>query len=180
MGTLESLETKIAGIFKDVPQLPNSSKEGLAQVWPWLALIGGVLQLWAAWALYHLANFTNRLLDIAYYNSGNTYGPSSFDKTIIYLGAIMLAVDAVILLMAFPKLQKREKGGWNLLFLAALINLAYGVVQIFTYNRGFGAFLGSLIGSAIAFYLLFQVREKFGGPAVSKRADGPTKPTGSK
>lgn len=99
--------------------------------------------------------------------AGQQTGPTSFDKTIIYIGVIMLAIDAVILLLAFPKLQKRQKSGWDLLFLGALINLAYGVVQMFTYQRGVGSFIGSLIGSAIAFYLLFQVREKFNGTNIS-------------
>ncbi len=180
MSALETIENKMATAFKDVPALPDSSKEALAKVWPWLALIGGVLQLLAALALYHLANYASRVIDLANslsaYYSGQPVGPSSFDKTLIYLGVLMLVVDAVILLLAFPKLQKREKGGWNLLFLGALINLVYGVVQIFTYNRGIGSFVGSLIGSLIAFYLLFQVREKFGGKKVSAGPSAPVSP----
>ncbi len=167
MGVTKQLEDSLAKIFKDLPALPDSSKEGLAKVWPWLALVGGVVQLLAALALWHLANWASRVTDLAnslsVYYAGYKAGPSSFDKTIIYLGILMLVVDAVILLMAFPKLQKRERGGWDLLFLGALINLAYGVVQIFTYQRGIGSFIGSLVGSAIGFYLLFQVREKFSG-----------------
>lgn len=167
MGALQKAETSLEKVFKDLPQLPDSSKEGLAKVWPWLALIGGILQLFAAIALWNLANWADRVTDVAnslsVYYAGYAAGPSSFDKTIIYLGIAMLAVDAVILLMAFPKLQKRLRSGWDLLFLASLINLGYGVIQIFTFNRGVGSFVGSLIGSAIAFYLLFQVREKFGG-----------------
>jgi len=176
MGTLQTIESKLANIFKDVPPLPDSSKELLAKVWPWLALIGGILQLLAALALYHLASFASHLVDFGNYLSatypGQVTGPSAFDKTIIYLGVMMLVVDGIILLVAFPKLQKREKGGWDLLLLGALLNLVYGVVQIFTYQRGVFDFGTSLIGSAIAFYLLFQVREKFGG-AVHKRTTSP-------
>ncbi len=174
MGALAKLEDSIGKIFKDLPQLPDSTKEGLAKVWPWLALIGGVLQLFAALALWRLASWADRVTDLAnslsVYYSGYTAGPSSFDKTVIYLGVAMLVVEAVILLMAFPKLQKRERGGWNLLFLAGLINLVYGVVQIFTFERGIGSFVMSLIGSAVVFYLLFQVREKFGGRSAAPKA----------
>ncbi len=171
MAALQTVEDKMAGVFKDLPQLPDSSKEGLAKAWPWLALIFGILQLLAALSLWHLVRFADRVTDLAnslsVYYAGYNAGPSSFDKTVIYLGIVILVVDAIIMLMAFPLLQKRERKGWNLLFLASLINLVYGVVQIFTFDRGIGSFIFSLIGSAIAFYLLFQVREKFGGKKTS-------------
>ena len=165
MKSLKVAEDKLSDVFKGLPPLPDSTKEGLAKVWPWLALVGGIVQLLAAWALWNLANWASRVTDIAnslsVYYGGYQAGPSSFDKTVIYAGILLLVVDAVILLMAFPKLQKRLRSGWDLLFLGTLINLLFGVVQIFTYQRGVGSFIGSLIGSALAFYLLFQVREKF-------------------
>lgn len=167
MKALQNAENSLAKVFKDLPQLPESTKEALAKFWPWLALVGGVLQLFAALALWRLANWADRVTDVSnalsvYYTS-YVAGPSSFDKTIIYLGVVVLLVEAVLLLMAFPKLQKRERAGWNLLFLGAWINVGYGVLQIFTFDRGFGSFVGSLIGSAVGFYLLFQIREKFSG-----------------
>ena len=165
MKSLKTVEDKLSDVFKGLPPLPDSTKEGLAKVWPWLALIGGIVQLLAAWALWNLANWASRVTDIAnslsVYYAGYQVGPSSFDKTVIYAGIVLLVADAVILLMAFPKLQKRLRSGWDLLFLGSLINLAYGVAQIFTYQRGVGSFIASLVGSALAFYLLFQVREKF-------------------
>src|SRR3989344_3418909 len=165
MKSLKVAEDKLSDVFKGLPPLQDSTKEGLAKVWPWLALVGGIVQLLAAWALWNLANWASRVTDIAnslsVYYGGYQAGPSSFDKTVIYAGILLLVVDAVILLMAFPKLQKRLRSGWDLLFLGTLINLVYGIVQIFTYQRGVGSFIGSLIGSALAFYLLFQVREKF-------------------
>ncbi len=165
MGAVKSAEESLAKIFKDMPPLPDSSREGLAKVWPWLALIGGVLQLLAALALWRLASWADQVTDLA--NQLSTYyvgygaGPSSLEKTVIYIGVAVLLVEAVLLLMAFPKLQKRERAGWDLLFLAGLLNVVYGVLQIFTFNRGFGSFIFSLIGSGVMFYLLFQVREKF-------------------
>lgn len=165
MAALDKAEDSLAKIFKDLPQLPDSSKEGLAKVWPWLALIGGVLQLFAALALWRLADWADRVTDVAnslsVYYTGYSVGPTGFEKSIIYLGVAVLLVDAVILLMAFPKLQKRLRSGWNLLFLASLLNIVYAVLQIFTFQRGFGNFIFSLLGTAIGFYLLFQVREKF-------------------
>lgn len=177
MAVLQTFEDKLVTIFKDVPPLPESAKELLVKVWPWLALIGGILQLLAALALYKLATVADNIID--YSNSlstaygGVAVGPAGFDKTIIYLGVLLLAVNAVILLVAFPKLQKRAKSGWDLLFLAALLNLLYGVVQIFTYGRGIGSFIWSLITTALVFYLLFQIREKYNGKKVQSRTAPP-------
>lgn len=182
MGSLESIERQLAEVFKGLHQFPDSTKETLAEIWPWLALIGGVLQLWAALLLYHLATFTDKIINavnsVSRYYVGQPVGPSSFDKTVIYLGVLLLVVEAVILLMAFPKLQKREKGGWDLLFLGALINIVYGFVQIPTFQRGIWSFLGSLIASFIGLYLLFQVREKF--KAKKSETVGPVSHTKSK
>ena len=83
---------------------------------------------------------------------------------------VVLVVEGVLFLLAFPKLQKRERKGWDLLFLAALLNVAYSVLTIFIDGRGFGSFLVNLVGSAIAFYLLFQVKSKFGGKSSVKPA----------
>lgn len=165
MVALRKIEDKFAELFKGLPNLSPSSKESLANFWPWLALIAGLLQLLSAKWLYDVTRWTNSLTDLAntlsIYYANTPVGPTSFDKSVIYLGIIMLVVDAVILLMAFPHLKRRARKGWDLLFLGSLINLAYSVLQLFRYHGGFGSFLFSLIGSAIGFYLLFQVREKF-------------------
>lgn len=172
MEAVKNIEKSLENIFKDLPHLPESTRKGLANIWPWLVLIGGLVQLWAALTLYRLANYTDGLYDLAnslsaIYGVGQV-GPSGFDRTVIYLGVVVLVVEAILLLMAFPKLKNRAKQGWNLIFLVALINVAYSVLQIFTYGRGFGSFIFSLIGSAISFYLLFEIRGQFGGGKSSK------------
>src|SRR5690606_18773161 len=119
----------------------------------------------AAWALYRLASATNAFVDYANQISrsfgGQTVGLSGTDKTIIYVGIAILLVDAAILLMAYPHLVKRARRGWELLFLGSLTNVAYSVVTVFIDGRGFGTFLLSLIGSAIGFYLLFQIKDRY-------------------
>ncbi len=177
MSTLKTLEKQIGDLFKDLPPLPKNIKDFLVQVWPYLALIFGILQLFAAWGLWNLMRATTPLLDYA--NELNSYagiqnvGYSSAEKTIIYGGIAILAVNAVIMLMAFSQLKARAQRGWDLIFLATLINVVYGVVQIFISGQGFGSFLVSLIGTAIGLYLLFQVKDMYGKKA--KSADTPKK-----
>ena len=169
MDAIKKIEGKIGLLFKDLPALPDSSREALVGVWPWIALVFGVLQLLAAWALWNLVRVADNVGVL--YSSFYVKYPaaiSGMDRTIIYLGIIVLIVDAVILLMAYPELKKRSRRGWDLLFLGALLNVAYSVVSLFIDSRGFGSFIFSLIGSAVGFYLLFQVRGKYGSVKVSK------------
>jgi hypothetical protein len=165
VGLVKQLETTIGGLFKDLPALPASAKESLVKIWPWLALVFGLLQAFAAYALWQLTRvvdrFSNLANEISLYYTGETVGLSAFDKSVIYIGILVLLVDAVILLMAFPELQKRTRRGWDLLFLGSLINLGYAIVSIFIDGRGMGTFISSLIGSAIGFYLLFQIRDHY-------------------
>jgi len=165
MGALQSTEDQLNNVFKGLPPLPADARKSLVNAWPWLALIFGVLQLAAAWALWRATRVVDVIGD--YVNTlslaltGQETGLSSTDKTVMYLGIGLLVVDAVILLMAFPELQKRTARGWRLLFVGSLLNVAYAVLQLFITGHGVGNFLFSLLGSAVGFYLLFQVREYY-------------------
>lgn len=169
MELVKKVETALAGVFKGAPKLSDSTKETLVKIWPWLALIFGVLQLWAALVLWNLLRDMDKV--VTYFGTylGGVYGYSSSDKFFIYLSLAVLVLDAILLLIAYPKLVKRQKVGWNLIFLGALLNVLYSVLNLFIQGRGFGNFIGALIGSVISFYLLFQVREKYTGAVSAKQ-----------
>lgn len=170
MGMVKSAETALAGVFKGAPKMPEKGKESLVKAWPWIALIFGIIQLWAAWGLWDLTRAVNKVATYFGTYLGTSYGYSSKDKFFIYLGIASLVVDAVILLMAYPHLKNRHKRGWDLLFLGSLLNVVYSVLNLFISGRGFGDFLFSLIGSAVGFYLLFQVRDKYKGASTTSAA----------
>jgi len=162
MKQLEQAEKSLSGLFKDLPSLPKNGKDTLVNIVPWLALVFGVIQVFVAIGVWRLADVVDRAADLV-----NTYSAfyavpaahiSTFDRTVIYLGAVVLLIDGVIGIMAYKALAARQRRGWDLLFLAALINVAYAVLSIFINGRGFGSFIMSLIGSAIGFYLLFQIQ----------------------
>lgn len=163
---LKQAEDKLANLFKDAPKLSDSARESLVKAWPWIALVVGILQLLAAWGLYKLTDWADRSYRAAdslyrYYTGEGLGAYSGFDKLMIYLAVVVLVVDAVILLMAFSPLKERRRKGWDLLFLGVLVNLLYGLVSVFIDTRGIGSLLFSLLGSAVGFWLLFQVRDKF-------------------
>jgi hypothetical protein len=177
MEFIRKIEDSLAGVFKSLPDLSEGGKEGLAKAFPWIALLFGILQFITAWGLLTLFHTTNTLT--SYYNNyyqsvtGQNIGLSSTDKLIIYLSIAVLLVDGIILLMAYSPLSKRLRRGWDLMFLSALINLAYAILTLFIQNRGLLSFIGSLLGSAVAFYLLYQVRGKYvsaGAASVAPKA----------
>ncbi len=166
MFTLKTVETKLNDVFKGLPSVSENGKESLVKAWPWIALIFGLLQLLAAWGLWSLIRSAQKLVDLAntlsaYYTTAKPTGLSTMNKMAIYLGIIMLVVDGIILLMAYPHLKTRSRKGWDLLFIGALLNVIYSVVELFINGRGFASFIFSLLGSAVGFYLLFQVRDKY-------------------
>ncbi len=161
MEIVKKAESVLAGLFKNAPKMSSSAKETLAKAWPWIALVFGVLQLWAAWILWDLVRAVDKVSTYFGVYLSDVYGYSSKDKFFIYLGLAVLVLDAVILLMAYPKLVKRQKKGWELIFLGALLNGVYSVLNLFISGRGFSDFFFALLGSAIGFYLLFQVKEKY-------------------
>lgn len=165
MAFTKQLETKIGGLFKSAPPLSENAKKSLVKAWPVVALVFAAVQVLAAWSLWGLTRYVDRLNDASntwsLYYTGHAAGLTSFDKNLIYIALIVLVLDAAILLMAYPELKKKTKAGWDLLFLGSLINLAYAIVSIFIDNKGFASFLFSLLGSAVGFYLLFQVKDHY-------------------
>lgn len=165
MGQLKTLETKLGDLYKDAPALPKKAKDFIVQYVPYLALLAGVLQLWGAYVVWRymdrygeVSDFVNQLSQ--YYNH-TSIALSNFDKTILYVGIVALVVEAVVLLMAFSPLQQKARRGWDLLFLVSVLQVAYAVLAIFMHGYGIGNFIGNLIGAAIGFYFLFQIRSAF-------------------
>lgn len=174
MESLKTLENKLANLYKDLPALPKSTKESIVSFWPIVVAVLGVLQLFAAWALWRLfdrandaANFVNSFTS---YYTNTTVGYSAFDKTVIYLGIAILAVEAVVMLLAVSPLNKRQRRGWDLIFLAAVVQVVYAVVSTFIDGRGVGSLIMNLLGSAVGFYFLFQIREYYTGKVAAKKA----------
>lgn len=159
MNSLQKLERKGVEVFdKKMPwKLPKSTRNSLGRVMWILALIGGILQLWAVWGLWQIGHYVRWAVD-GNLGAGWTEPDLGF---FFYLSVIVLLIEAVVLLVAASKLKARKKEGWNLLFYALLINLGYGLVRLFTGFSGVSNLLWVLISSAIAAYFLFQVRDYF-------------------
>lgn len=173
MEKIRTIENKLADLFKDLPALPKNAKKTIVEYWPYVVLVIGILQLAAAWSLWRFFDRANDLVTgvnsfiSAYTNT--VVGFSAFDKAVIYLGIAILVVQAMLLIMAFSPLKARQRKGWDLLFLVALSQVVYAVVSTFIDGRGFGSLVFGLIGAAIGFYFLFQIREFYGAKPVAAK-----------
>ncbi|MEK7594788.1 MAG: hypothetical protein AAB436_04075 [Patescibacteria group bacterium] len=176
MSALEPIEKSLDDLFvKNAPALPAGGKKMLVEWLPWLSLVFGLLSLWAAYGVWTWAHAASSLINYANTLSAAYGGPAVADvnrlSAGIWVGLAVLTIEALIYIAAFPGLRDRKKSGWNLLFYAALLNVVYGVVVLFTSYGGVGNLIGSLIGSAIGAYFLFQVRASYTGKkAASKKA----------
>jgi hypothetical protein len=166
MANVSELEKSLGDLYKGAPKLPQGFKKALVQWLPWLSLIAGLVGLWGAWGIWNWARVANDLADFANRLSaayGGSQVVSSRWSLMLWIGVIVLVVEAVIYLLAFPGLRDRKKAGWNYLFYGELLNVAYGIVVMFTSYGGVGNLIGSIIGTAIGFYFLFQIRDHYTG-----------------
>lgn len=164
MEQLSKLESALESAFKVAPNLPDNAKKTIVQWLPWLNLLAGAASLWAAYALWHWAHLANGL--VTYVNQLNAlYGGSSAVVNRMGIGLwialVVVAFEGVLFLMAFPATKVRAKRGWDLMFYAALVNLAYGIVLMFTDYGSLGNFLGYAVGTVVGLWLLFQIRPKY-------------------
>lgn len=161
------LEKSLGDLFvKQAPALPPNGKKALVQYIPWISLILGLISLWTVYVLWHWAHLASNLINYANSISAAYGGPTVASNRLsvgIWLGIAVLAVEALLYIAAFPGLRDRKKAGWNMLYYALIINIVYGVVILFTNYGGVGNLIGTIIGSAIGFYFLFQIRDSYTG-----------------
>jgi hypothetical protein len=185
MGAMEQLEEKLNEVFvrKAPYQLPEKAKHVIVNILPWINLIFGVLTLLTAYSLYQAATVVDKWVDWSNQLS-KTYGGTATVVTnhltlMVWLGIIVLAVEGILWIAAFPGVKDRKKTGWNLLFIALLVNIVYGFMSLFISvgtSSGITGFLGYAIGTAIGLYFLFQIRSQFlDKTAVTHKAAKPKK-----
>ncbi|HET7059766.1 MAG TPA: hypothetical protein VFH99_00390 [Candidatus Saccharimonadales bacterium] len=173
MSAFRSLEKNLDDwLVKQAPPLPPNAKRTLVEYLPWINLILGVLTLYSVYIIWHWAHLANNFINYA--NSvGAAYGAPQIAANRltfgIWLGLVVLAAEALLYLAAFPATRDRKKSGWDLMFYAFLVNVAYGVVILFTAYGGFGSLIWTLIGSAIGLYLLFQIRGNYKATTARSR-----------
>lgn len=164
MAKTSELEANLNDIFgKRAPKMPEGGKKFFVKYLPIISLVVGILTILTAinlWRWAHTVDYVGQLC--------NAYGVTSCagaSRLSLWLWLAMLAslAEGLLYLFAYTGLRDHKRQGWNYLYYGALINVVYAVISLFTdYDAGAG-FVGGLIGSAIGFWILFQIREAYLG-----------------
>jgi len=143
---MAALESTLELYFnKKAPSLPSNVKEIIVKYSPYLILISIICILPVFFGLLGLSTM---LLPASFYGYGGVgYGAKFTISTLFSL------ISLVISVVALPGMFKRSEKSWRLIFYGSLVSF---VSNLISFN------LGSLIiGSAISWYVLFQVKSYY-------------------
>lgn len=140
----DDLSAKLESFFVgSLPALPDSVKEFIVKVGPYVTLVMMLLLL---------------PVIVAGLGLGAVLTPFSFlggmGTGFSFVVSMIFAFGSLILnLMALPGLFKRERRSWKLVYYATLLSL---LDDLFTFRLG-----GLIVSTLISFYFLFQVKAKY-------------------
>lgn len=149
---LDGVEKQLQEWYKDVPKLPKNVSAWIAK-YAWVfVLVGAVLMSFAALALLAALG----ILTTASYG----YGVVSYGF-FGWIALVALVVYLIFSFMAVSPLKAMKEDGWKLLFYLEFFYVAYGLMQWLARPAAVGNIFGTLLGAAIGFYFLFQIKEYF-------------------
>jgi len=166
MESLRNLEVMAASWYKNMPHLPKEGQKWLAENAWWLALLGLILGSFGILSVLLGVLLAGTLLAGVGGPIGAAIGGIAFFA--VFVSLAFAIVDMVLTAMAIGPLKARQKRGWSLLFLMALINVLSLAVS-FLFQLNLFSLVWGLLFAAIGGYFLFEVRDYFVGSKTTKR-----------
>ncbi len=151
MNYVNQLTKTLDGYYTKSPVLPSNVKEILVSVAPWVTLIAGVFALLSGLSLFGLLGLATSVAG-PYMAAA---GVGGFAVTAI-LSLLVLLVTGVIYLFAFSPLKGRKVKGWNYMLYAMLLYVLSAVVRLNVFDV-----IWSLVGFAVGYYFLYQVKSYY-------------------
>lgn len=137
---LDKLIAYLGDLYKKAPDLPKNIRDFIVTVIPWFSLVVGVLGvLGMLAAIGALTVFSPAVV------MGGGIGTAAGLSLAVVFGLI----ESVITLIAVPSLMKKKAMGWRLLFISQSLGVVSTILTVT---------LGGLIGAAIGFYILYQIK----------------------
>lgn len=141
---LASLETTLNDIFgKKAPALPENIKEMIVKFGPYITVVILIIAAPAILAIFGLGTV------LAPFSLLGGLGEFSIYTVTMILSLIIFALQII----ALPGLFKRTRAGWKFMFYGSLVS---AVSALLSFNIG-----SLIIGTAISFYFLFQIRSYY-------------------
>ncbi len=144
---MSALETWMVPLFAKAPHLPESARQTLAKIAPWLALIFGILGLFGILS----AGILSSMFAFSFVGMGMV----QISMVISLLAGL---ISSVLEIFAFKPLSARRKKGWNYLFYATVLMAVSALIGAIL---GYSGALGNILGILIGFWLLFEVRRLY-------------------
>lgn len=145
---IKDLAKKGESLLEDLPHLPKDWVKNIVKILPYLLLIGGIFSLVSGFQ--DLFAFGRNRAWIMHW--------MQIDRTYYYVRAIFSILMAVLYLMAYKIIKNKEYEGWLLLFWAVILTLLEAIVLLII---GGGSLVASVVGAAIGFYLIYEIRPEF-------------------
>lgn len=136
------LQSMLEEWFKKLPSLPPNVVDALYSVTPWIALVFGIIGVLGALSGFGVLTF---LAPLAVMGGSGFYGMG-------IISTVGWLISSVLMLLAFTGLRAGKISGWNMLFWSEVVSV---VASLIAFS------LGSVIGAAIGFYLLFQIKPRY-------------------
>jgi len=147
MEYVNQLAKSLDKYYVKIPAFPKGLKDFIAQITPWLALIGGILTILLA------INFSTNLSVVSQFAA--IAGVTGYATTGIFTIIIMLA-QGIIGLLAFSPLKSNKIKGWNLLYYILILSVINSVVAL-----SLASILSSIVGALIGYYFLYQIKSYY-------------------
>lgn len=140
-------------VYKAPWQFPAGLTDFIVKTAPWISLVIAIILVPFVLTAISGALFVSSI--VATYGLPNAAQPTFM----LWLSLAVLIAQIVIMFVSVPKLLKRQRNGWLLVFYADLISLVYGIFSSFAYGYfAISSIIWALISAAIGLYVLFQVR----------------------
>ena len=144
MKYLNDLRKFLDKYYVKIPSLPKGLKDFIVAAAPWLALIFGVIAIITGIGAFGALSFIS---PFAAYAGVRGYALAAI------LSAVVLLLQGLIELIAFPSLKTKKVKGWNLMYYSLLLSVLSSLIVLSVYSV-----LNALIGALIGYYILYQIR----------------------
>lgn len=133
--------------YAKLPALPKGASDFIVNIAPWLSLIFGVLSILVGVSAF---GFLAVLSPFAAVSGAGAYAITGL------LSSVVLLVEGVIMVVAFPSLKNRAMKGWNLLFWSLVLSVVSSVLSLNVYGV-----VQSVVGALIGYYFLYQMKSYY-------------------
>lgn len=130
--------------FAKFPPLPANIKEVLVKIFPFLALIFGILGVLGAIAATGFLTVLSPMVVL-----GGGFGVAAGG----IIGSILMLVSSVMMVMAYPGLRDHKIAGWKYSFWSQTVSVVGSILAL--------NLVGALISVVVGYYLLFQIKSYY-------------------